>query len=361
MSSSNEIILKVRGKSFGGWTSVQVEKSLMNVAGAFGLAATDIYPGNAKKWGIAMGDECTVEINGQTIITGYVEDIPITYDANNHNIQIGGRDKTGDLVDCSFDGDNKEFVGQSASKVITEICSPFSISIVVDSSVSAQAAGKLETFKINEGDTAFDLISKICHMKAMLPVSYGDGKLTLTRAGTTQTKDTLELGRNVKSGSLDQSDKERFKTYIVKGQGLGADTKSFLPVFTSPGSRATDDVISRYRPIIIFTETPCDEGKCLERAKWERDIRAGKSRSLEYEVQGWTQSNGDVWPLNALVRVKDAFLEIDATMLIAAVSYKIDEQGTITKLLLTDPEAFELIEKKYKAATGFDWGSFAGE
>ena len=117
----NEIILKVNGKSYGGWTSATVEKSMFNLTGAFGLAATDIYPGQSAKWNIKLGDQCSVEINGQTIITGYIEDIPIDYDATSHNIQIGGRDKTGDLVDCSFDGDANEWDRLTVVNVIKEI------------------------------------------------------------------------------------------------------------------------------------------------------------------------------------------------------------------------------------------------
>lgn len=366
MSDLNEITLKVRGKEFKGWTSVQVEKSLMNVAGAFGLAATDIYPGNAKKWGLAMGDECSVEINGQTIVTGYIEDIPITYDASNHNIQIGGRDKTGDLVDCSFVETAREWKNQTISKIITELCSPFGVSVVVDNSVASEAATKIETFKADEGETVFEMISRLCKVKAFLPVSYGDGKLTLTRTGTTNANDTLELGRNVLSASLDQSNKDRFRTYIVKAQGIGGDDISLLSQVTAVknSKEVVDNVILRYRPIVLFLEKSGNDGKCLDRAKWERNIRAGKSRLLEYQVQGWTQSNGDVWPLNALVRVKDTFLELDTTMLIAAVSFKIDQSGTITTLRLADPGAFEMVETPLAtdtvAATGFDWGASEG-
>ena len=101
---SDEVILKVGGQAFRGWTSVMIEKSMRQMVGAFGLATTDKFPGEARKWNIGLGDECIVEINEQKVITGHVEDIVIDYDADTHNIQFGGRDKTGDLRDCCFDG-----------------------------------------------------------------------------------------------------------------------------------------------------------------------------------------------------------------------------------------------------------------
>ena len=352
----SDIILRVGGKKFGGWTSATVEKSLFQIAGAFGLAATDRFPGNADKWEFALGDSCTVEIDGQTIITGYIEDIPITYDDMTHNIQVGGRDKTGDLVDCSFIKAANEWKKQTVQSIITALCAPFSIEVTVDSSVTTQANEKIPEFKANEGDVVFDLVAKLCRMKAILPVSYGDGKLTLTRAGTThKANDTLELGVNIKSAGLEQSNKDRFQTYIVKGQGAGTDEKTLGDIL-SPAGQIVDEVILRYRPIVIFTETACDVGRCKVRARWEARNRAGASRSVEYEVQGWTQSNRDVWPLNAMVLVKDSCLGINGSLLIAALTFTVNESGTITRLLLVDPETFELLEEPVKTIkTKFDW------
>lgn len=346
MSNKNEIILKVAGKAFRGWTSVVVEKSLYQITGAFGLSATDIFPGNMQKWGFVLGDECVIEINGQTIITGYIEDLPITYSNDSHNIQIGGRDKTGDLVDCSFIESRNAWTDQTVLHIITALCSPFSIDIAVDDSVTTQVKTKVVgEFRADEGDVIFDLIIKLCRSVAILPVSYGDGKLTLTRAGIEyKAHDTLELGVNVKSGSIDQSNKDRFRTYIVKGQGEGTDEKTLWDIIEPVAPPYVDEIIMRYRPIVIFSERKCDTGQCIVRAEWEARNRAGKSRNLEYEVQGWTQSNGDVWPLNAMVSVKDSFLGINNSLLIAAVSFSLDSSfGMITRLSLVDPKAFNIL------------------
>jgi len=352
----SKIVLKVNGLEFGGWTNISIEKSLSSMAGSFGLAATDIFPGNAQKWGLAIGDECSVEIADQKIITGYIEDIPISYDASGHNIQIGGRDKTGDLVDCPFVETPNEWKEKAVEEIIKALCDPFDISVNTDDSVTDQATFKMPEFKANEGDAVFDLILKLCQMKAILPVSYGDGALTLTRAGGRFTNDPLEKGVNILSGSIDQSNKERFQTYIVKGQGSMTDQKEVADA-AHPVGEQTDDVILRYRPIVIFTETPCDAARCLDRARWEATKRAGASRKLQYKVQGWTQSNGIIWPLNSLVKVKDDFLQIDGTLLISSINYtKDNESGTTTTMTLVDPDTYALLEEPIKKIkSGVDW------
>lgn len=363
----DEITLKVRGKAFRGWTSIFIEKSLYQMTGTFSLTGTNIFPGNARKWGIAMGDECKIIIDDQDIITGYIDDIPIMYDAENHNIQINGRDKTSDLVDCSFvqEGEDQEneWKDQKIIRIIEDLCNAFGIAVSVDASVEERVNEKIPHegfFKANPGDTVFDLILKLCRMKAILPISYGDGWLHLTEAGTAKVKDSLQLGRNIKSGRITQSNRDRFSRYIIRGQGEKSETNTASEA-ASPTWEYFDNVVERYRPLEILAEFKVTEGWAKDRVKWEAVNRAGSSRSIEYEVQGWTQSNGEVWPLNALINVKDKFLEINpkVPLLIAAVAFSLDEDlGTITRLTLVHPDAFKLPpdEEPIKSiSSGWDW------
>lgn len=359
---NEEVILKIGGKKYGGWKQVAIEKSLYQITGTFGFSSTDVYPGDAEKWGIAMGDSCEVEVNGQTLITGYIEDIPISYDAAGHNIQISGRDKTGDLVDCPFILSANSWKNQTVLHIIKALCKPFGvlpnpagIEVVADDSVAGEVAIRTKNFKYNEGETVFETIRRLIGHHALLAISHGNGKLTLTRAGTTRTNDTLELGRNVLSGNIEQSDKERFSTYIAKGQGASDDFASGKAV-VEPSGRFEDEVVLRYRPFVIQVDGKADEGKCKKRAEWESRNRAGNSRRVEYVVQGWTQSNGEVWPLNALVPVIDGFLGINSTLLIARLGFTIDDSGTFTSMSLVDPESFKLLATPIKTMkTEFDW------
>ena len=366
MQMPNEILLNIKGKTFSGWTEVFVEKSLFQMTGSFGLSAVDISPENTKKLeGIAMGDECTVVIDDQIIITGYIEDISISYDSTSHDIQIGGRDKTGDLIDSSFIEPANEWKGQTIIKIIRDLCNPFAITVYVDDSVTEQANSKTanDTFKANESDVIFDLILKLCKDKGILPVSYGDGTLVLTGSGVEKTNDSLELGKNIKSGNITYSDLDRFQTYIVKGQGKKTDSWS-TAVAAQPSGQHTDDVIRRHRPTVVFLEGPGHSDLCKDRARWEAVNRAGLSRSIEYEIQGWVQLNGDIWPLNALVSVKDSFLKINSTLLIAALNFTRDnDSGTITRLILVDKSTFNLppTAEPIKEIRGqFDWEPLIG-
>ena len=364
---TDRISLKVDGVSYEGWEAIRVDRSLAQVSGAFGFKATDIFPGQSEKWYIRMGQECQVYVNDELLITGYVDGVNIDYDAANHTFEVQGRDKTGDLVDCSFDTtDKNEWKDVSVLSIIKELCAPYGVEVTVDPSVASEVKEKVTrsenelTFKINEGESVFEAIHRLISTKAILPVTYGDGKLTLTRRGTTYVHDGLESGKNVLAGSYEASDLDRYSVYIVKAQNVGADTFS-LETITHASARYTDSYVRRTRPLVMVMDKIASVAECRDRAEWEARIRAGKSRTLRYDVVGWTQSNGDIWPINQLVLVKDSFLDVEGGYLIEGVFQTFDDtSGRITRLQLVPPETYDLertvlkIEKSGKSGFDFD-------
>jgi hypothetical protein len=58
-------------------------------------------------------------------------------------------------------------------------------------------------------------------------------------------------------------------------------------------------------------------------------------------VQGWTQSSGELWPVNALSPVRASrLLGVEGDLIITQVEYSIGEQGKVTQLRLMRPDAF---------------------
>jgi prophage tail gpP-like protein len=358
----SEILLKVNGRVFTGWTDVQIEKSLMAVSGSFSLGATDVYPGAIKSLKISLGDACKVTVNNQIVIDGYIDEINVDYTDTSHNLQISGRDKTADLVDCSFTADVNEWKKQPISTVIPKLCEEVNVSVAIDSSVTTEVAEKLGTIKANEFDNISDLIKNICKVHGILMTTYGDGKLVLTRAGSERATDVLQLGSNVKSGQITQSNRDRFSTYIAKGQGVGSDNILDANNNSSLSGTATDPLITRNRPRVIFLEKAGQgEADYIKRAKWEARIQAGLSRSLSYKLQDWVQSNGKIWPLNALVQVKDSFLGIHSTLLISKIIFSLNDSGRLTQLDLVHPDMFAIdpFSTADVLSTQADWQSVA--
>lgn len=340
----SDIRLNVSGIAYTGWTSIQIQQSLDQICGSFGFATSDKFPDKPSSWKIKMGDYCTVTVDDTTVASGYIDDMPIDYDAENHSIQISGRDKTCDLVDCDFVGGVNEWNDQTILKLIQNLCTPYDIDVTTDSTVASDVTTIIPKFVAEEGATVSELIRKLCMHKAILPISLGDGKLTLTRAGSSRSSDRLVQSVNILAGHLDQSNRDRYSNYIAKGQGEESSLKKLLSS-TEPEGEATDDVINRYRTKVFLMDGNVDSGKCKNHANFEARMRAGQSRAIEYTVQGWTQSTGTPWKLNSLVRVSDDFFGVKATKLIAGITYTYNnDDGEIASIRLVDKEAYEYAE-----------------
>jgi prophage tail gpP-like protein len=352
----NKFGLKVNENTFESWSQMNVRTSMNTIAGSFGFLDADFSGGDFAKWKIKKGDEVEVFIENETLITGYIDSIPIEYGGKKFDIQFIGRDKTCDLIDCTYNEDNNEFKKQTRANIIRRLIDPFEIELTIDSTASTEANVKIDSFKVNEGCYVYEMISEICRDAGILPLSKGDGKLTITKSTTTdKATDTIQFDSNAIYGKLIQDDSNRYSDYICKGFGIGGDSKR-LEDFIEPSGVFSDPIISRYRPLTIFSDRATDSGKCKDRAKWEARLRAGFSRGLIYHVPGWMQSDGSIWRINTLVTVYDKVLNISAQeFLICDVNYVFDdEDGAFSKIHLVDKDTFSGSAADINIKAGFD-------
>ena len=79
-----------------------------------------------------------------------------------------------------------------------------------------------------------------------------------------------------------------------------------------------------------------------------KDVRFGESDVLTYKVQGWRQSNGELWKVNTCVKIKDSWLEgqEDLVWIVAQISYSASASGTTASLTLKVQETFDLLAEK---------------
>jgi hypothetical protein len=80
-------------------------------------------------WQIPPGAKCEIMLDGELVLTGYVDAYKPTYDAGTHSISLTGRSKTCDFVDCSVLVDGGQFVGMTVGAIAAELAQPFGIEI----------------------------------------------------------------------------------------------------------------------------------------------------------------------------------------------------------------------------------------
>lgn len=330
--------LKVDGQSYGGWKTMAAESGIEQISGAFHLDVTDRWADQPEPRPIKRGAAAQLLLDGEPVITGYVDDTDADFDELTHSLTVTGRDKTADLVDCSAIYGAGQWKGATLDRIARDLIAPYGIALTVQADVGTA----FTSFNIQEGESVFATLDRAARMRAVLLTSDSNGGLLITRAANEPIDTQLVLGQNLKRLQFRQSWKERFSEYRVKGQGKGSATVygKALRGYAS----TSDSVVDRYRPLIVLSEQQSGQNFTLQqRIDWERNVRIGRGTRATATVQGWRHRDG-LWRPNTLVSVRADAAGIDEQLLVVKVSYSLtDTRGTITELELTHPLAFALL------------------
>lgn len=332
-----EVRLTVDGNEWGGWQSYRINLGLQELAGTFELQLTERWAGQESRRALRAGAPCTLHYDGELLVTGYLDAVAPTYNAEDHSITVAGRDKTADLVDCSAPA--TQWIGRSLTAVARELCAPFGISVIDQVGVSTP----FRSLKPNDGETVHELLAQAARIRGVLLITDGRGNLVITRAGTARATDALRLGENILTGAGNFDLRDVFSNYSLKGQQPGDD---WLSGETAAAvlAKATDSRIKRHRPLTLIADAPLDAAGARDRVTWERNVRWGRSQSITYTVQGHRQRSSALWRPNLLANVFDAYQFLGGEeRLITGLTYILDAQGERSELTLMPREAFDLV------------------
>ena len=348
MPDNSGITLLVNGMRYSGWLGLGVERAIDRLGSHFSITVTEAWSGQDVPWQIGRFDGCQILIDGQVVLTGYVDDYAPSYDAQSHTVTISGRSKTQDLVDCSPDISSGQFKGYTLGAIATSVCALFKIGTVQETDTS-------QTFPdatLQRGETGFTFLERLGRLAGVLLTDDELGNLVLTRTGTKRAGGSLVHGVNILRARGKLSADKRFSHTIVKGQraigsaagqsesGGGGDADP-APVATNLRAVALDRLVPRYRPKVCMAEAQQDAAAMQQRANWMRNYAFGRSTECEIDVLDYYDADGALWRINRLIGVSDPWLQIDQDLLIAGVSFRIDDRGgRITTLRLGPVEGF---------------------
>lgn len=332
---SPDVRLRIDGRIYGGWQEITLRRSMDQLAATFELRLTDRWAGQDTVRPIMPGAACTVLVDDEPYLHGYVDDAAPAYDAKRYAITVSGRDKAGDLADCA--APSTQFAGRTLVQVAAELCKPYGIGVLV----STPAPGIFDHLKTQEGDSVLETLEAAARVRGVLLLSDGLGHLLITRAATTRISTPLALGKTVLRCRAYYSHRDRYSLYTVKGQSAGSDDW-YGEDAAQPQGTAADAAVTRYRPLTVLAEESIDPAAARKRAQWERAVRYGRSRRLSYTVPGWRHADG-LWEPNHLVRVRDTLLDVDEDRLIAGVTLMLDEDGCRARLDIAPRQAYELM------------------
>jgi len=333
----NTVTLTVDGLDYGGWKSVEISADLERQFRTFTLNITWQWPGQTLVKPIKPGSRCQVRIGSDLVLTGHVYKAPVSYDGRQISLNIEGSSLTQDLVDCAAINRPSQWQEQSLLSIVQSLASSYGVGVVSE----IPQTTKLSKHSIVPGETVFQSIDRLLTLYRVFSTDDAEGRVLLAKPGSGgRASDALELGKNILSANAPMDFSQVFSEYRVIGQHKGNNEKSGSAVSEVSGT-ATDIGAPRKRVTVISESAQLTFELAQQRADWESATRTGKALTTTYRVQGWRQSNGDLWRHNTLVRVIDKVLGFDQDMLISKVTYSLSEQGSITTLQVAPPHTFD--------------------
>ncbi len=358
---ADDVVLTVDGNIYGGWTSMNITHSLEDMAGQFSLSLTMKWP-DATSMPIKQGQSCTVKIGSDLVLSGYIDDWLPSYDAETVKLEVQGRSKTLDLVDCSVVLSSGQLNGLTLTEIAKRVCKPFGIDVVAE--VDTGAAFSKVT--VEQGETAFEFLDRLAKQRAILMTTNSAGNLVLTKASSTVLDVRLQLGVNILAARGRFSWRDRASQYIVKGSasGGGASWDDVSPKqIGGMQTIVTDPEINRYRPKIVISEDIVTAGGSSMRGQWQKQRTIGQSNQTEITVAGWRTGGetGELWSVNKRVQIIDELQGLNVTWLINTVMFSESDDtqgGRLAVLGFVPPEAMDLpaeTERKKHTKTEATW------
>lgn len=357
--AAERVSLRVAGRDHAGWTRVRVARSLEQAASSFELAFTPREPGGTRPGRIRPGSTCEVRLGRDRVITGVVDTVRIRVDARSIEMVATGRSRTADLVDCSAVATGGQWRGQKIERIAQILADTYEVAVVTGEGVDTGPV--IPSHVLQDGENVHASIERMARLRALLVTDDHLGRLVLTRASTTLSDTALEIPGNVEALEVLADASQVYSEYRCRGQRAGSDHDFGAPIAHATGT-ATDAGLGRTRILVVTAEGQADAARCAERARWEAAARLGRSLEVVATVSGWRRGDGTLWQTNELVRVRADVAGIDGELLVAGVTYDLDEAGSRTTLALAPPAAYEpqaaVTSKARKAST--IWAELAG-
>jgi|LSQX01.2.fsa_nt_gb prophage tail gpP-like protein len=346
---TERVRLKCNGQLITGWRKVQINCSMDALAREFSV---DIVRGaDTAEITTAPGMPCEVQIVNDatgivnTLLKGYVDGTTDGGSANENVFEIKGRCVCGDLVDCSVIHKSGTWFRATLQTIVEAVCKPFGVGVTFADETAAKTT--VDRFALQQGESAFDAISRLCASAGVLPQSTSDGRLWIGHTGkdSPEAVEVLEVGKNILAWKVTRDDSARHSQYYCKGQQGGRGV-SWTGDQTAIAATARDTAVGRYRPFLFMAETRADRARLRQRVQWEAQVRAGRSMAFEVTLAGWYQRNAKgyavkPWALNERVTLRIPSLGIDTQLIVAGVKMSLDSsEGRRTELTLRDAATF---------------------
>ena len=346
----DDVLITVGDVTLSGWKSVRITAGIERCPRDFEVTATESYPGAGQ---IAMrpGDECSVYLGKDRVLTGYVNRYSASINPRGHNVSIAGRGMCQDLVDCAAELDNQQVSQRSVLQVAQLLAKPYGITVA---GLSGPPVGMpalsaiIPQLVVMLGETAWEVIERLCRISGLLVYEQADGSLLLSSnpaneevGAVRDAASGFKEGVNVLDAAFQMSDDQRFSKYSA--YRVSFDTLRDVGQGPNLIAVRNDTGVARNRGKVIIMEQGYQLSlqNAADRASWEAARRWGRSHVLRVTTDSWRDKAGKLYEPNVSVPLDLPTLKVqNVRWLISEVTYRKEAGGTLCDLVMMPPEAF---------------------
>jgi prophage tail gpP-like protein len=335
------VSVTVNGQTITGWTDVRITRRAEGLPNDFEVGLTVQNPSDLSAVVAYAGQSCVLKIGEDAVITGFIDRDTNGGNATSHRLGLVGRGKCSDLVDCSAEYPRGQISGGTAIDIASKLAEPYGITVYQ----AGQPIGlkAIPQFNLNYGETAQEIIDRVCTYDGLLYYEDAEGNLVLSLVGTETAQSGIVYGQNVQEWIVTNSMDQRFSDYTCSS--LSIDTLEDLGGTSLLYFTAKDPNVPRHRTMYLVAESVSGSwALCQIRALWEAARRAGRGTAATATVDSWRDTGGTLWTPNTLVPVSLPGLRLPAAtqLCIAEATYRFDlEGGTRAEISVLPQAAFQ--------------------
>lgn len=333
MIKESVIAVEIDGKTHEKWQEYDIDNNFETPADAFNMRIG--VPDNTIVPAINEGAKCTVRIDGELILTGFIDRIEHTISKFNHTFSITGRDKGAILVDC--DAPITSFVGLNLQESIEKIVNPLGINEVEFRAAENITFDKTE---LEPGQNAWEAVKRLVNSAGLHAWLNADGVLVVGEADyTTPAVAKLIMNyegeqNNILDLNVQQNAANRYSevTFLGQSHGRSNDSAKHDLKYVHKDETAQFD---KKRTIILGN---VENQKALEKAakKWLADQQL-EGLTITAKVPGHYTEDGKLWGNGQRVHLESDVFGLDDVFFMMSRRFQSSRsQGRITVLTLKE-------------------------
>lgn len=338
-----KISVEIDGKVHENWQNYHIESSFLTPADAFDFSIglpNGITPPDVKE-----GGKCSIKIENETIMTGFIDTILHSIDKHHHSYQINGRDTTSLLVDCSAPIHN--FKGLSLLDAVKKIAEPMGIKKVL----LRGEATEFDKTDIDIGISGWDAIIHLANSAGLHAWSDPDGTLIIGNADyTTEPVAKLILNYNGRLNNIirlshEKSSHNRYSevTFLGQSHGKSSDSAKHNLKYVHKDDSVT---FEKKKTIVVGDAENLESLKKAAEKYLADQIIEGETINITIQGHFVDQAKQTLFKPGQRVYIESDIFGIDAIYFLMGCRYSLTKyEGTVTELTFK-PDGVWLPESK---------------